>query len=186
MIIPTGNSYTATVVGQELREVKCENCHGQYVYFVRVQATGSGFSPMFLNEGGAHARAGGEARMKVQRQLRGLHLPVPCPDCGWYQAHMVQILRYRRLRRWMWIVAAPLIWLALRWCVAPSDVPTNLHAGFCLAISAALAIVATIFHLTWLDNMNPTRHTAANTPVGGIAMRKADFEKLKAAQSNPT
>src|SRR4051794_6641788 len=45
MIIPTGNSYIATVVGQELREVKCENCDCEYVYIVRVQATGRGFSP---------------------------------------------------------------------------------------------------------------------------------------------
>jgi ribosomal protein S27E len=175
--IPTGRKYQATIVGRQFREVTCENCGSQYVYVVKAVGGGSGSSPMFLNNDGARAHAVGAARMQVERRLRELHLPVPCPDCGWYQ-HMVQIRRRRRLSRWMVVVAIPLAWLAFRWCVAPTDEPVNLHAGLWLGIAGALAVVAVIFHFSWLDNMNPKAQIARDPTSGGIAMRRAEYDRL--------
>jgi hypothetical protein len=135
---------------------------------------------MYLNNDGARAHAVGAARMQVERRLRELHLPVPCPDCGWYQQRMVQILRRRRLIRWMLLVAIPLACLAFRWCVAPTDEPVNLHARLWLGIAGALVVVAVIFHFTWLDNMNPKAQIARDPTSGGIAMRRADYDELVA------
>ena len=99
--IPTGTKYRTTVTGSEIREVKCEKCGCEYVYIVQARATGSGFSPLFLDDERAHARAGARAKRGMQQQLRKLHLPIPCPDCGWYQKHMVELLRKKRLFFWM-------------------------------------------------------------------------------------
>jgi RNase P subunit RPR2 len=180
--IPHGKKFTATMTGREIREVKCEKCGAEYVYIVQVRAKGSGFSPLFLDDDRAWARAGKEAKQRVKQQLRGLHLPIPCPNCGWYQKHMVELLRKRRLYRWMWVVSLPLIWLAFKWCLTSPDSPNGLGAGLWLSVSAALAVAAAVFHFTWLDNMNPKGAIARDPTSGGVAMLKADFENLRDAK----
>src|SRR5690242_19300783 len=96
MIVPT-KIFTAKVTGYVPRFVKCEHCGGEYVYVIRDEATGTGRSPLFVGEGGAAARARGEAVLQLERKLQGTVLPMPCPDCGWLQADMVLVKRHRRL-----------------------------------------------------------------------------------------
>jgi len=181
MLIPTGMKYTTTLVGREKRDVTCEKCKAEYVYIVSAQGSGTGHSVLFLDEDGAKTRAAGEAYNSMRKQLRHLHLAVPCPVCGWYQEHMVRILKRRRLKIWALVVASPLIWVGIKWAMTDAETPAQLRLYFWLAVSFILAIIATVFHLSWQANVDPKSAIAKDPTSGGIAMTKAQYEELFSA-----
>jgi hypothetical protein len=92
-----------------LKLVHCEHCQKEYVYKLERSATGSGTSMLFLNNRGASARAAAQAQDKLRRSLEEGADLVPCPACGYYQAHMLPLAR-RGHRRWMLLTGA---WLTL-------------------------------------------------------------------------
>ena len=86
-----GQNIKATLVGRQIREVTCEHCGQQYVYFIKAIARGEATNHYYLDEEKAKSRALRAANYELQVQLRDAHLPVWCPDCGRYQRHMLQI-----------------------------------------------------------------------------------------------
>jgi hypothetical protein len=113
-----------TVSGRTLKRVKCEQCKCDYAYHL----TRRGVAHARPNEGAmvlggalfgiiGHLAAGAlfapddEDRARAHEMAtKGLHNsldrecePVACPDCGWYQAAMVNEARRRRHRWMIWI-----------------------------------------------------------------------------------
>ena len=181
--IPLGEKVTATVTAQAVRDVTCEKCGCAYVYVVRATATGGGENLLFLNESRARSRARSQANVRVRDQLRQLYRPVWCPDCGNYQAHMVKLLKRRRIIQLACIAAAPLLWVVLKYCMSDAATWTEAGLPFWSAVAAALAVAGAIYHLTRDDNAKATERAQRDPTGGGAAMRKADFEKLAAANA---
>src|ERR1700754_4599988 len=100
MFVYVGRTYTSTLTGRRLMEVRCEKCSANYYYEMLRVATGSGSSPYMLNNAGAANRAASGARKNLDALLARGTDPVPCPHCGWFQAEMVRDARQRR-HRWM-------------------------------------------------------------------------------------
>jgi hypothetical protein len=73
-------------------------------------ASGSGNSPLFLDNSGAQVRAEEQARRRLIRALEHEIDAVPCPACGWFQQNMIPILRAAR-NRWMFYTALGLIFV---------------------------------------------------------------------------
>lgn len=120
-MIPYAQTYTATMRGRTLKQVNCEQCQAEYVYFMEREATGQGTSVLFLDNEGAEGRASSDAERSLDRALAQECDPVPCPGCAWYQKPMVTMLR-KQHRAWMF------------WTGVAFFIPTLL-AGFVLYIN---------------------------------------------------
>src|SRR5262249_30303497 len=93
-------SYNATISQAVWKAVRCERCSTEFVYKMILQAEGTGASLYGLDDKGAQARASQRAREQLQAGRSSECEPVPCPECGWYQRHMIP--RARTLyKRWM-------------------------------------------------------------------------------------
>ncbi len=124
MGIPYGMDYVASAEGRAIKEADCENCGQRYSFSLRRAAVAGSTSILFLNNRGAKARAVDRAEQELQRKLVRAVEAVPCPHCGWYQAHMIPKLRRRHL---LWMKNAGIVSLvvsvialfAFVSCVAP-------------------------------------------------------------------
>lgn len=107
MGIPFGTQYTATVGGKAWKEVCCENCGEDYLFEVERSVSASSTSVLWLDNQGAQDKASEEAHRQIQQQLDDAIDPVSCPNCGWFQERMGQILKRNRLI-WPLVVSLPL------------------------------------------------------------------------------
>jgi len=89
MIVYFGQNFTAAKTGTAVREVICEKCGCDYRYRLFRRGAGSGTSPYSMDNKGAQRRAENMAAKKLQKLLLYAVDPVPCPECGWIQADMV-------------------------------------------------------------------------------------------------
>jgi hypothetical protein len=85
--------YTATMQGQALKVVLCENCSTEYVYILEREASGVGTSVYMLNKEGAAGHAQSAAGDTLKEVLDNDFDAVPCPACGHYQRYMFPKLR---------------------------------------------------------------------------------------------
>jgi hypothetical protein len=109
--ISVWGEYKTTISGTVVRRVTCEKCACAYAYELVRAASGGATSIYLLDNSGAEYRARTRANKKLRRALeRGVE-PVQCPDCGWFQADMVQEAR-RRLVRGLMPAAAVCLTLA--------------------------------------------------------------------------
>lgn len=144
--IPTGMNYTSKVSGALVKKVRCESCYKHYVYQMHRTGTGTGSSPLFLDNEGASGRAQSGAMLNLIHQLENTVDVVPCPNCGWYQDDMVKKAR-RGYRRWM------------------------LSVGACLTLGLVPVAVIGNFINTGLDGREPTIPTNYFwTAIGAIAL----------------
>lgn len=82
--------------GAAWKLARCEKCGTEYVYLMRRMAVGrESTSLLFGADREAEARAYEYAGMNLGWELRTEVDPVPCPDCGHYQADMVEAVRRR-------------------------------------------------------------------------------------------
>jgi hypothetical protein len=113
-MIYAGMHYTASVDGSTYKKVVCEKCSRVYYYQMSRRAQGEGRSAFFLDNSGASERADERAQQNLEQRLANGSEPVPCPDCGWFQAHMVCIIRGRRFDCLYWFIfGLPVIALLL-------------------------------------------------------------------------
>jgi hypothetical protein len=96
-------NYTATMHGQVLKLVPCENCPTEYVYVMEREGSGVGTSVYLLNEEGAQDHAVSAAEDTLREYLANDFDPVPCPVCGHYQRYMFPKLLGTRS---LWSLAA--------------------------------------------------------------------------------
>lgn len=100
MFVYDGVNYTATVKGSTPVAVRCEKCGHKYYYLLVCTAVGRGQAPYGLGAEAAKERARAAAERQLRRMLETEIVPVPCPQCGWYQEEMIPQLKAPRLR-WM-------------------------------------------------------------------------------------
>jgi hypothetical protein len=91
------------------RFVTCEKCGHGYGYWVHRTATASTSSVMGLTIGRSD-RLVTDAELKAQDKLKHAYEAVPCPECGWYQKHM---LTQARRDHFAWLVTAGWIGLGI-------------------------------------------------------------------------
>jgi hypothetical protein len=91
--IPIGTKHVAAVQGAVWKFVSCAHCQQRYAYLLELQATGEDYDPLFLDGEGSAERARAKAEQNLLQKSRNVVLPVPCPNCGTYQADMSQMLR---------------------------------------------------------------------------------------------
>jgi hypothetical protein len=183
MFIPN-RQFKTTLTGSTARDIKCENCGCDYVYLIKAESHGTGVSPLCLDHEGARKRALGQAKLRLHEQLHGVHRAVPCPDCGWYQKHMVQLRKQARTRVSLAVASLPLLWVAVQWIFSSPEEPTDFHLVRWATLTLVLGAIGVLFSRTWMDNANPKARIASNSPgTDGSVMRKADYENLVASRS---
>jgi hypothetical protein len=106
-----GRTYTATLTGDAVKGVQCQNCGCEYFYKLVRTAQGQGSSPYFLDNSGASNRAHNAAQKALAKALKGIDI-APCPDCGWLQSDMVKKVKSDKYG-WLLIIALIVIAAAL-------------------------------------------------------------------------
>jgi len=91
--IPIGTKHIAHAHGAIWRCIQCTNCEQGYAFQLELQATGEDFDLLFLNSEGSAERAQAKAEENLDQKSRNVVLPVPCPQCGFYQEEMSQQLK---------------------------------------------------------------------------------------------
>lgn len=91
--IPYGTKYTVRASGSTMKLVTCENCGCEYLYQVKHQASGSATNVLWLNKQGAIRNAENNANQNLENYLKNAARNYPCPDCGFYQADMIQRMK---------------------------------------------------------------------------------------------
>jgi hypothetical protein len=78
------------------KAVTCAQCQQPYAYLLELQATGADddvLDLLGLNPPGAAQRAEAKAENNLAQKKQNCLLPVPCPQCGFYQADMARQLK---------------------------------------------------------------------------------------------
>jgi hypothetical protein len=107
MLIPTGMRYTAKHTASTVKFVHCALCGKDFVYLMQRSATGSGSSPLFLDNQGAKQRAAAAATNSLRSHLQTDFDAVPCVHCKQFQPEMAKRMRFRRH---LWL---PLVGIAI-------------------------------------------------------------------------
>lgn len=162
--IPYGSSFEARETAGVQKDVRCEKCQAEYVYWMTRSATGRSSSLLFINMDGARERAEVRAAESLQRKLSEGCDVVPCPACGWVQEQM--ILKARR-DYWPWmpkVKTALYILIAVFFALtvglwnmgnprSPSFLVVSAAAlGICVAVAVALAIAKSILSARYDPN----------------------------------
>jgi hypothetical protein len=91
--IPIGAKHVAAVKGAVWKVVACAHCQQRYAYLLELEATGEYHDLLFLDGEGAAERARVKAEQNLLQKSRNVVLPVPCPNCGFYQDEMSRQLK---------------------------------------------------------------------------------------------
>ena len=91
--IPIGAKHIASARGAVWKLVSCEHCHKRYAYLLDLEAIGEAHNLLFLDEKEAVERARIQAEHNLLQKTRNCVLPVPCPNCGFYQEEMSRQLK---------------------------------------------------------------------------------------------
>jgi hypothetical protein len=91
--IPIGRIHVAAVRGAVWKFVTCARCQQGYAYLLELEATGECHDLLFLDGEGSAQRARAQAERSLLQKSRNSVLPVPCPNCGFYQDEMSRQLK---------------------------------------------------------------------------------------------
>jgi hypothetical protein len=91
--IPIGAKHVAAVQGAVWKFVSCAHCQQRYAYLLELEATGEDHDLLFLDGEGSAERARALAEQNLLQKSRNVVLPVPCPNCGFYQDDMSRKLK---------------------------------------------------------------------------------------------
>lgn len=96
MGIPIDKQYSTTVTSGVTRAATCEKCEIDFLYRVDHQSSSASSSVLELNKNDSSEHSSAGSKKSVGQVLDKTIDAVPCPRCGWYQSHMVQIARWGR------------------------------------------------------------------------------------------
>jgi hypothetical protein len=96
--IPMGAKHIAAVRGAVWKFVSCAHCQQPYAYLLELEATGEDYDVLFMDGERAAERALAQAEENLLDKSRNCVLPVPCPNCGFYQDEMS-----RQVKEQAWI-----------------------------------------------------------------------------------
>jgi hypothetical protein len=91
--IPIGVTRVAVIHGTVWKFVSCAHCQQRYAYLLELEATGEDHDLLFLDAEGSAERARAKAEQNILQKCRNVVLPVPCPNCGFYQDDMSRKLK---------------------------------------------------------------------------------------------
>jgi len=91
--IPIGAKHVAAVQGTVWKFVSCAHCQEPFAYLLELEATGEDHDLLFMDSEGSAERAQIQAEQNFLRKSCNVVLPVPCPNCGFYQDDMSQLLK---------------------------------------------------------------------------------------------
>ena len=91
--IPIGAKHVAAVQGAVWKVVPCAHCQQRYAYLLELEATGEDHDLLFFDGEGSAERARTKAEQNLLQKSRNVVLPIPCPNCGWYQDDMSRKLK---------------------------------------------------------------------------------------------
>ena len=129
-------NYTTQLTASVVKEVVCEKCQTHYAYAIQTTQSGTGTSLYGIDGQGAADRSVGNAAAKLQSVLSGAFDLVPCPNCGTYQAEMVQFLKNSHLK-WMAALGWLFIILALIFLIVTLASSGVVYAGTAVAFFLA-------------------------------------------------
>jgi hypothetical protein len=99
-----GSKNVAAARGAVWKFVSCARCQQRFAYLLELEATGDDHNLLFLDGAGSAERARAEAEQNLSKKSRSCILPVPCPNCGFYQDEMA-----RKLKEAAWINSLQII-----------------------------------------------------------------------------
>jgi len=111
--IPIGAKHVAAVQGAVWKFVCCAHCQQRYAYLLELEATGEDHDLFFLDGEGSAERARAAAEQNLLQQSRNVVVPVPCPNCGFYQEDMARILKEEKSINALQIVGGVIAGLSL-------------------------------------------------------------------------
>jgi hypothetical protein len=184
-LIAEAVSKDAVRSGSVVKQVKCENCSGEYVYLLRRTATARAPCRQETVER--------QAEEKLKRLLQRGFEVVPCPVCGWYQKEMVARVREEMSRdvpRHAVILAvssAPLYGLAALLYNAP---PNPVLTGLALVLGLAAVVCLVSGFGLWIPGLirsarfdpNAADQESRIRTGQSLALRKEELDKRAAEQ----
>lgn len=162
--------FTATAAQSVMRLVCCEQCSARYVYpITREKTVKTAVEGLHKENSARGRRIQGSARRTLGKALRKGCEPVPCPQCGWYQAHMRD--RAGALAtRWLHTVAVYLavggvislipLWLLANLLQQPAR-QNDLVAPAIVGCVLFIAFVALVLRAIARSKYDPNRNAAA-------------------------
>src|SRR5262245_28222596 len=88
--------YSASAKAKVPRFVQCEKCGHGYGYWLKRTGFGNASSFLGIGMSTGHQRAARDAEFDLEMKLKHDCEAVPCPECGWYQKHMIPQARHER------------------------------------------------------------------------------------------
>jgi ssDNA-binding Zn-finger/Zn-ribbon topoisomerase 1 len=102
IFIPVGVHHTAKAKATVPRFVTCEKCGHGYGYWLTRTGFGYAYSHWGVIPFGRPDRIVGDAEVELEKKLKTACEAVPCPECGWYQKHMLARARQERFGWLLW------------------------------------------------------------------------------------
>ena len=166
---PLPPPFTISADGAALRGVTCENCDCQYVYRLsrRVSQHGHGIPDP----------SAASVKKRLTRELRRAVDPVPCPDCGYLQRHMVRAVKMEKLAMLI-LIAIPTalvcgVLVVLGFMDDLGLVSLSFACGFAALSLAALATAA--FFIVLRDHNTRERMAHRLKEPANRTLRREDF-----------
>ena len=88
-----GSKNVAAARGAVWKFVSCARCQQRFAYLLELEAAGEEHNLLILDGAGSAERAQAEADQNLLKKSRNCTLPVPCPNCGFYQEDMSRQLK---------------------------------------------------------------------------------------------
>ena len=148
MFVYVGRRFIENVAGQRTEAVTCQKCGTAYRYELARWGKGSASAPYLIDQQGAERRAATSARRDLVSRLSQEAEMVPCPQCHWVNADLVERYRLSQYRHTMThcLVVLGLGFLASILCYgmltehyAPTSLIPPLSSVAVLAVAALIA-----------------------------------------------
>lgn len=179
--IPIGTTHVSRVRGAVWKLVSCERCIQRYAYLLELEATGEDRDLLFLDGKGSAERARAQAEQNLLRKSRNCVLPVPCPNCGFYQDEMA-----RQLKEEAWINRFQVAGLAIS---VMSLLPLALDIPFIWVltlVTAAIGLTLLIYGYVAAFRFDPNSGDAEATKALGRSYAVWGEQLAELLATNPT
>jgi hypothetical protein len=132
-IPPISAKHVATVQGTVWKFVSCAHCQQPYAYLLDLEASGESHDLLFMDGKDAAEQAQAKAEENFARKGRNVELPIPCPNCGFFQDDMSRKLKEDASINWLQITGVVIAVLSL--------VPLAFNISYVWLLTFVLAVV---------------------------------------------
>lgn len=100
MLMYIAKTFTATAIGQRLKDVTCEKCGTHFQYMLSRSGTGTASAPYYLGQRSAERRAEANAKKHLAKLMERDEELVPCPTCRWVNESAIRQYRLSKYSTW--------------------------------------------------------------------------------------